>query len=517
MLKANALSLVLYIALCFCFVNGCASDPVPVGTSVTVQDAVLDSRVIMIEEHPSYRGVSVESDALIFNMNGPLPIVVGSRLVGLEGPGYMRGVTAVEGLPDGRLRVSTEELSLNQLFKHAKFSVKHFSSKNGDTQLNHEVGRSASPLLGKWLEDGDYANSFIVGPVEFTGTLAQAFFNTRFQPVFEETLDMDLTGELGDDPDGIFDFELTMRGAMKAGVRIRGEGRVAGDVWLDVIDALYRTTGKLHPDPEIRNEIFKPGKDGKTEYNAFEFCSPPISLAGVPVKLCAKPVIELSMGLNIDDAEWSADLIVQKKWDSTLRFQGGDLQTQSDGSNFNVIATADTSRQGTLDIQARLFVGLAFDIRLATEQLFEASAAFRIGANLGKTWSRDLQQCRINSVENLSLVGSFIAKATFLGKYTVPFTLLEAYERSAPAIIEACGGTPSPCAATAFSCVEDSNTTLCQEASNVQNISGNADGPTPYGVIVGFAPCRTTEGTEGRARAYCGAEGWFAQGQCIPF
>jgi hypothetical protein len=140
---------------------GCVNEPPPQITEehpevFITEELTLTEAARQPELDTAFASIDIQADRLIVSYRGApmIPIAVGNILGGNEGDGYLRRVTAVNDLGNGRMEYLTEEATLPEFFADGAFDIRWVGGTPDET------GELATePLSMSFLRDTRFCNA----------------------------------------------------------------------------------------------------------------------------------------------------------------------------------------------------------------------------------------------------------------------------------------------------------------------------------------------------------------------
>jgi hypothetical protein len=347
-------------------VIGCAAetqleDDIPDGMTVEViRPLVLTDEARVPENDPVYDGVEVHADRLVFLLSGELaePLEAGHVVAGRGDGGYLREITSVSTLVDGRLEVFTDQAQISQFLADGHIKV-HYDPPGEEgtvmTDVDDEVAGRSEALGGRG--GGIVLVGSPIGLRCGVGTATDVTLDPEFtiDPEFDAELDLGVDwGWTGPRPK-VDKFMLKMGAEVYAGLDIESEGGWDAVCVQDLAD--------LTVDIPLPTVAFAVLGIPVIITNEIE----PVLTVDVDARVGTdsyaqhmSATVGLEVGVEYSDGEW------KPIWDPTAELDQGVTATDDEGNSIS----ATFRLSAGLEYQSRLYgsFGPNFGLELFVEE-----------------------------------------------------------------------------------------------------------------------------------------------------
>lgn len=214
-------------------------DPVvelPDGVDVR-RPIVLTAGTLVLETDPAFVSVTVEEDRLVFTFDGAPAAMpeVGAVVLGAEGDGYLRRVTAIDGAGD-EVTLTTEPAFLTDAIEDASFSV---VVAPDPTEWEDSDGNLAGQPFRANDRNSNAFKLFLPSPVGLSCNESASF---DFTPILD--VDPELTVDIDISNATLNSAEFVFRGDVAAGYDLVTAGTFGAQCSVDVVAAARAATGR---------------------------------------------------------------------------------------------------------------------------------------------------------------------------------------------------------------------------------------------------------------------------------
>ncbi|MCA9299219.1 MAG: hypothetical protein KDA28_09145, partial [Phycisphaerales bacterium] len=214
-------------------------DPVvelPDGVDVR-RPIVLTAGTLVLETDPAFVSVTVEEDRLVFTFDGAPAAMpeVGAVVLGAEGDGYLRRVTAIDGAGD-EVTLTTEPAFLTDAIEDASFSV---VVAPDPTEWEDSDGNLAGQPFRANDRNSNAFKLFLPSPVGLSCNESASF---DFTPILD--VDPELTVDIDISNATLNSAEFVFRGDVAAGYDLVTAGTFGAQCSVDVVAADRAATGR---------------------------------------------------------------------------------------------------------------------------------------------------------------------------------------------------------------------------------------------------------------------------------